>query len=297
MPHLYLNDEQLHALTSIFHKVRINSKIKGSIIIPLLKKEKKNIQKFFTENAILISEVNVSDIDLEDLYSKKILKIVSHNQEKVVLTVKGLLLCEYHINAFIPEIDQFLNDLNSEYFDNIVQILEKPLDSVEKSIIITLLGLGAISEDFQLEVNSNNQNSFKEAVDLSKNFLLSLGDEFQQDGTLDKLWKSDVDGEDPGIALRKRTNELARKTENIYSTNNKKQFIKLIKNNSLDLKTTKYILKKVFDVRILDYEEKKQFLQVLDEIQRISFDLFSVLPSYDKNRIRRQIKLIIEDDL
>lgn len=293
----YMESEVFEILNKQYLLMDEISQIRGKKGIPLLIKNKKNIQQFFRSISFSPSKLKISELDLDDLFSKRILAKLSENEEIIGFTLKGLLLFEYRINDYNKEFDDLLNDLNHQYFDTIMELREKPLESWEKAILITTLGLGAITEEFPLSVSDDNKNYFKDSVEIAKNYLLNFDSNLSKDGTLEKLWSENIVGEDSILQLLRRVNKLPTKTENIFIKTSGRLYLRLIDQEKLDTQKTKFILKKIFDKKILEFNQKKDFTQILDEIQKKSPFLFSSLPPYNKQQIRRDLFKIIDESL
>jgi hypothetical protein len=266
---------------------------RNRIVLSIIGKTKKNQQKFYRDISFLQDEIDFSDIEIEELIEKKILKFLSRSEGRLTLTLKGLLLLDYWILNPTKEVIEMIDGFNSVFFEKIMQLAEKPLTSKEKAIIITVLGLGAISDEYVLKVEEKNAEYFKKAVNRAAEFIESLGKEYC-DGTIEKLWTRNVVGEGPILGEMRRTNQIPQKTEGIYTPLDKGHYLEILDNGNINETKLEYLIKKVFDKKPLLFDEKKAFIEVLNDIQKYEYKIFKINPPFDTLEIKKQIKRTIE---
>ena len=86
-----------------------------------------------------------------------------------------MLIVEYERITPGLKLNDLLNDLNIIYFENVMKLSKEPVTSREKAIILGLLGLMAISDDYSLRPKKDNKNYIKAAVDVAAKFIESFG--------------------------------------------------------------------------------------------------------------------------
>ncbi len=296
MKERYINEEQERELKKFYQNILSKEKKRGGICSSFWKKEQKNKQAFFQEYAISLSELTISAEDRDDLIENGILKVINEHDELVSITYKGLVLAEYGLLVKYPQFYDFLDDLDVEFFEKPMKIGNKPLTGREKILILSIIGLGSLSQVYPLEVTKNSQEAFKDAVDLVKDFFLSLGDDYADD-SIGELWNSNIIGEGPILAEIRRNNDIPKKTENIFYKNKGQQYVSLLDDGVLNSRAALYIFRKLFDKRQLNFDERRSLIATLDEVQKRSLALFSGPAPYDKIQVRRDLMRIIEDQI
>jgi hypothetical protein len=266
---------------------------KNKILTNILTTSKKSAQEIYNKMSFPRTEIKLSENDFEDLLLKNMIKIISKKDSKITLTLKSIMILEYKIFDINPQVNKMLDDINKEFFDNVMHLSEKPVSSKEKAIIIALIGLNTFSEGYMLQLKEEKENEFKSAVDIAVVFLKTLGQEFD-DGTLDKIWSRNVIGEGPVLAEMRRLNQIQMSTEGVYKNTKSGHYLDILKNNKLNEERFNYILSRIFDKRTPTYEEKKQMIKALDEIQQYEFKLFRTSPPFNTLDIRKRIKYLIE---
>jgi len=286
-----VNEKQLEELDRIIQQ-KIGRNYKSPIEI--IKKTKKNQQQFYIDLSFTKKETDLSNIDIEDLVNKNLLKIISKKEKTFIPTLKALLMIYYKIAKPDNHVNSLLEDLNKKFFENILELSEELLTSKEKAIILALIGIGAISPSYSLKLNEANEEAFKKCVDIAAEFLASLGKEFD-DGTLSKLWNRNVIGETPVRAEMRRLNTIQPHTEGMYrKEGNNNHYLDLLDKGELNQESLAYLFERIFDKRTLSFEERKKLIATLDEIQQYEFKIIKVEAPYDRFEIKTQIKHFIE---
>jgi len=281
-------------LDEIFISIKNKHSPKKSLSLFILNKSTKNIQDFYLKNTSFEpNEYNISIVEIDELVNKKIIRKLNTENDNYSITFKGILILEYSLYNCYGPIENMLDEFNTTYFEDILKISKKKLTGKEKAVLLGLLGLMAISQDYTIKLTENNQYSFKEAVDLSVNFIRMFPEFY--DETKDVMWKREIIGETPITAEMRRLNDLTSKTENIYK-NDKGYYLQIFNNNFIDEKALKFLLNKIFVDKFLDNKNKEKLKNLLDEIQQKCAPMvFHEPPKFDKLEIRRQIRRIIED--
>lgn len=295
----FLNKNQAFELEKIINKIKIkDSEICDNLNLNIIKKAKKNQQDIYKKTSFNRNEIELTELEVEDLISKNLLKYISKKDNKLILTFKYIVMFHYGIENPTSSVNDLLNDLNKIAFGDVIQMSEEPLNSREKVFITALLGLGAISDKHSILVNDENQQHFKNAVDCAVEFLKSLGPEYGNDD-LDKLWKRKVIGETEVRAEIRRLNTIIPRTERIYTIHEKRfHYLDLLNDkNKLDETRLEYLLTRIFDKRPLTFKEKGEFVKTLDKIQSYEFKIFKNNPPFDALEIRKSIKHIIESKI
>lgn len=268
-----------------------------NLALNLMKKTKKNQQDTYIRASFLKREINLSNFEIEDLVNKRILKILSKKEGRLTPTFKAILMINYKISNPNNYVNHMLNDLNDKFFENVIELSEKPIDTKEKAIIIGLLGLGAFSNEYSLELNlleqnETNQEFFRKAIDLAADFIKELGSEFN-DGSLSKLWTRNVVGEGPILGEMRRLNTIQTHTEGIYKKESGRHYLDVLVNNKIDENCMLFLLTKIFDKRPLSFPERERLISTLDKIKNLEFKIFRKTPSFDKLEARTTLKRII----
>lgn len=287
-PSSFLNEKQLTELKKQF--ILIESDFNLS---QFLKKNKKNKQKFYNDFSFYQNNLDLSQLEIQDLIEKNLLKVISDLEGRMTLTFKALIMLKYEILNPDSKLNDLINDFNKEFFENVIGKSVQSLEPYEKAIIITLLGLGAFSNNYALKVDDKNKEHFKKAVDRSVNFLKGLGSDFDKKEKLDEIWSKNVVGEGPVLGLMRRTNNLPIRTENIYSKTGG-HHLDILRGENIDENKLSYLLNRLFDIRKLDFAERKKLIETIDEIQKFEFKLFKNSAPYDTLSIRKKIKRMIE---
>ena len=114
----------------------------------------------------------------------------------------------------------------------------------------------------------SNVNDFKLCVEKSIDFLRFLGTDYI-DNTLDKIWTSNVRGEDPVNAKMARLNDISLKTDNIYhkgKKNTEGHFLDIMRGNQIDSCTLELLLKKVFDKGMPTFIQREKLISLLKDL-------------------------------
>lgn len=294
----FLNENQLLELERIIGNIHKKLfKNNRFYAFNIIKKNKKNIKEFYKLTDFNRNDVKLTELEVDDLIRKKLINYLSKKDGLLTLTFKCMVISDYRIKNPNGPLDSLLNDLNKIFFEDIILMSEEPLESREKAVIITFLGLGIVSDKYSLVVNDENQEYFKNAVDCTVNFLKFLGREYD-DGSLDKLWKRGVIGENEIRAEVRRLNSIVPRTEGVYAISGRRHYLNILNDrNNLEEKKLEYLFARVFDKGPITFEEKMELIKTLEKIQNYEFKIFRDSPPFDMLNIRKGIKHTIESKI
>lgn len=237
------------------------------------------------EMAFREGEIGLNPADLLILVQRRILTYVNKATEMMTLTLKGSVIVEFGIDKVDSNVDNFLDELNSKYFESVLGKIDVPLDCQEKGVIIALLGLFAFSSDSAFKISAyNNQfpnvDSFRACVDSGLEFLTKLGPEYKDD-TAENIWSLDVRGEDPVTARLARLSHIPLRTNGIYKKSRENgHYLDLMNGKNLKAENVTFILRKLFDKGVLDAVNREEFIELLKKIQS---DKYKVIPGLAKS--------------
>lgn len=270
---------------------------KKKFSIDLTKYYAKNIQEFFLKTNFQKDEWPYSQSELDYLVNKKVLYFVEE-EGCYLLTYKGLTILEYNLELY-EELDCYLNDLNFLYFEKNMKKKDEPLKPQDKPILFTVLGLYAFSSDYSLYIDESNKSEFAKSVDFAIE-LLKIHN-LKEIDKLNKIWDSEVIGEDPILSIRRRLTEIPPRTNNIFKTtsgNSHGIFIDIMNiDGSIDENKVLFLLKKVFNNKIFDKNEKEELIDTLNKIERGRFSLIQSSSNVNRIKIKRELRDIILEKL
>lgn len=257
----------------------------------------KKIQEFFTSVNFKKNEWPYSQSELDYLVGKKILYFIEKDGF-YLLTYKGLAILEYNFK-FTYELDNYLNDLNSLLFEKNQKTKDEPLKSRDRVTLLTVLGLYAFSPDYSLVVNESNKNEFAIAADFAIEILKQHHPKYVNE--LDKYWDSNVIGEDTILSNLRRLDQIPKKTGNIFKTASRNKhgiYVDILDEDGLiNENRALFLLKKVFDKKIFDIDNKQQLIETLNKIEKGSFTLIQSKNTINKIKLKRQLRDIIIEKL
>jgi hypothetical protein len=264
-------------------------------IFKLLQKTRKNQQQFYHENAISKEQLNLSDVDLMVLEQYNLLKTIDQKTRKVIPTLKAMFMCRYDfLHNPTPSVLTLLEDLNKMFFEDILQMSKEELEGREKAIVLTLLGLGALCEGYELKFDENlrrNEETFKKVVGLVVEFLKCVQ---YHDETLDKLWTREVKGENKVSGELRRLNTLEPRTEGICVRTHQGTYLKLVQNGKLDGEALRFLLSKIFNKQPLSFEQKTNLKNLLSNISLHNSLFFRYPPPFSMSKVLGEIKGVID---
>lgn len=266
------------------------SKIEGRYSVDFIIKPAKNLQEVLSSTNFKRDEWPYTHSELDNLVNEKIIYL-NEMEGFYILTYKGLAILEYNLK-FSNELDNFLNDLNLLLFDKNFKMIYKSLKSKDKAILLTVLGLHAFSPDLSIYVDKSNKSDFVKSVDYAIELLKKHQPENANE--LDTMWDSKVVGDDPILQfLRSKLDEIPKKTDNIFKVASKNKhgiYVDIIKEDgSINEERTLFLLRRIFDNKIFNMDQKQEMINTLNNIEKGFFTL--IRSTSTKNRVKIKIQL------
>lgn len=269
----------------LFSAIDING-----LSLDLLRKSSTARMDFFNKYSFQLNQTDLSAAEDTLLTQYKIISRFDARQSKLTLTMKGMVMLEFDIDIDDEKNNKFLDELNRYYFYGLTEKLNVPLEAQEKGVIVALLGLLALSPDSAVKLSKFNDNysntePFKECVNKSVYFLLSLGDEYK-DNTVDKMWTLNVKGEDPVTARMSRLNSISVKTDNIYMKSGGGHYLNVLDHNDLNAEKLEFLLKRIFNQGFLNYEKREEFVKLLQSIFSERYKIIRNTPDFNQMDVK-----------
>ncbi len=257
------------------------------LIIKLLKMNNSKRKEFFKKITIDLNNFSLPNDKSEYLKNKNIIYLADQINMIYIVTLKGLIVSAYRINEISIDVDNLLDDLNEEYFFNLFDVESKePLELKEKSIIILLLGLMALTENYPLKISKFNKPNpevkerFKNSIKKIAKFIVELEGYEEERKYLNTLFQLETEGDEVHTFLR-RLDNIQIRTDSIYKKEGNEHYMDILDQNNINEKKLNYILNKVFDKRKLNYNERKNLITLLKEIERERIYLIDNDPDFD----------------
>ena len=258
-----------------------------------MEQEKKLLDKFYRElytslqsqgklkqNSVLISFIKMNSNNRFRAFDKSSLN--SAYEDKTIidgLSKKGFIRKNEKLNEYVItatgvfeieknelEEDYVIKNLDKIYFD-LFKSSEKPLESKEKIVILSLIAVRAFSEGVTIKLNKEDRvlEVLGEIFELCQRKLQELG-------IISKEANEEVYGafknEKVVSGIFRRLNNLPKKTNNLY--NFKKgghaYYLDISKDNLIDPKKLSYLLKLIWGDKILSAGEVENIHRFLSEI-------------------------------
>lgn len=269
------------------------------VTLNLLKMNSTNRKDFFMKNSFSNEELEMSKGEELRLINDKILFKIDEARGLLTLTIKGIILFEYGLDGEDERIAEFLNDLNDNYFQDLMVKNNEPLESQEKAVVLTLLGLHAFTSETAIKLSAYNEsiqnvNLFKGCVDDALSYIRGLGERYF-DSKMDKIWSLNVIGENPVVARISRLNNISIKTDQIYKKEGGNHFLDVLKDGRLSKDKVTYLLRKIFDKGTLNFEEREALVSLMKSIQSNRYKLINTSHDFDNADIGYGLHRIIEE--
>ncbi len=287
-----IEEQEINALKVILKTNK--SPLKSNLLIELLKESKTKRDKFFINNVINRTELEISDDRFNYMLKEGILYLASEIDMKVLITIKGLIITIYGMTEVPKHVDDLLNDLNKEYFSKSFEDDEKaPLELREKVAIIVLLGLLSFSKNYSLKIStlrSKKETPFIDCIRKSADFLASLPGYEDEKEKAEKLFQNTSEG-NVGVTFLRRLDNIQVRTESVkvstavYVKSGGEHYLDLLEGNSIKDKNLSYLLRRVFNKRTLTFEERKSFINLLNEIEKERIYLMGNNPDFQPTEI------------
>ena len=267
-----------------FLQQQLGDTVYRGLTFQLMKKSSTLRRDFFNTHTFQLPQTELNRIEEFSLIQNKVISYIDERKTRLTLTMKGIVLLEYDLEINDTKNNNFLNELNRYYYDDLLGKSVSPLECQEKGVIIALLGLLAFSPPSAVKLsafndNYSNTNAFRNCVDMGLNFVTSLGEAYK-DQTKDKIWKLDVRGEDPVAARMARMNSIGLKTDNIYKKTGG-HYLNVLNDDKLDTNKIEFLLRKIFDQGPLDYDKRKDFIDLLQSIYSERYKIIINIPNFN----------------
>lgn len=291
-------DVLLRKLSTALNELKKNV-ITTSTTLDVLKLNSTKRKQYFHENSFTEDELNLTKAEESQLIKDAILFKMDEARNKLTLTIKGIILLEYGLDRSGKKMSDFLNALNESYFLDLMGRVNEPLESQEKGVILTLLGLHAFTKETAVKLSAYNEsvqnmNLFKSCVDDTLGYFKSLGEQYI-DSNMDKIWSLNVIGENPVAARINRLNKISLKTDQIYKKGDGNHFLDVLKDGKLDKDRVTFLLRKIFDKRTLNFEERESLVALTKSIQSKRYKLINTNHDFDNSEIGYVLHTTIEE--
>lgn len=274
-----INKEELQELQNLLK--RKNFEIERYDIISLLKKNRAVLGKFFKNMAFTRIDTGFSDESIRGLVNNGIIDYNSEVEMSLTLTLKGYLVIKYELIEVQTSVDKLLDEMNAGYFLEAIGESKTSLEFYEKSAILTLLGLLALSKKYPLKISTvrekQEEETFVECAEKAANFILSLPG---YNYTKEKIWKSNAEG-NRAVGFLRRLDTIKARTESIYDKSGSgEHYLDILENGSLDDKKVSYLMRRVFDKRSLTSNERAALVLLLKDIEGHRITLLGNNPDF-----------------
>lgn len=205
--------------------------------------------------------------------------------DKYIVTLKALILARYGVT----NIDEFLNDLNKQFFIELYNKNTQELTWDEKTIILTLLGLMACDKNSAFKFTTDeNAEVFQKCA---KDALIFLQENNVIDSkfTIDDLFNYNARGEHKVQAKMTRINNIRIKTNNIYCKDTKLgHYLKIIIDNNINKDNLYFILRLIFN----ELPNKQNLINLLNKMYTRRYEVLS-----EDSNISLSLKHNLEHDI
>jgi len=240
-------------ITKFLEDLRKHPNYNKMKVVDLLKKSSSKRYEFF--NKLGLAEINLSEVEKEILLNENYL--YKKDENNYLITLKTLIKIKY------DNMDEFLDDINKNFFTVPFEKNKQTLSWDEKVIILTLLGLMAFdkSSAFKFE-NTENAEVFKECAEKSLKFL-QKNNVVDRDNTIEQLFNNNVRGEHEVQAKMARLNDVGVKTNGIYHKDIKSgHYLNIIIDNNINKDNLYAILRLIFQI----FPDKQELIELFMDI-------------------------------
>lgn len=267
-----------------FLQKQLGDTVYKGLTFQLMKKSSTSRKDFFNKHSFQLSQTELNTIEEISLIQNKVISYIDAGKNRLTLTMKGIVILEYGLEINDTKTNNFLNELNRYYYEDLIGKSDSPLECQEKGVIIALLGLLALSPLSAVKLSAYNDDysntaAFRNCVDMGLDFLASLGESYK-DKTKDKIWKLDVRGEDPVAARMARMNSIGLKTDKIYEKSGG-HYLNVLNDDKLDTNKIEFLLRKIFDQGPLEYDKRKEFIDLLQSMYSQRYKIINNIPNFN----------------
>ncbi len=282
-----INQEEISLLQELLSQKRVYMETLN--IVKLLKKKDSERMKFFTEIAFKANEIRISMDRLKELIELKILDFTSEAKGEMSITVKGSLILKYNLLNLPDSVCDLLDHINNVFYEDFLKKARNMLDFDEKCAIITLLGLLSFTKNYSINIAS-----LREKEDAAINKCLGkvsvyLSSLLGVENTLsEKLPTSGTEGK-PSVTFFRRLDDIQLRTDSIYVKLGGSHFLDIVSNQSIDTGKLSYLLRRIFDLKPLNFEERTALVSLLKEIEEDRIVILGNSTDFNANEIKSEL--------
>ena len=288
-----INQEEISILQEVISQKRATWEKLD--LVKLFKKRESERMKFFSEIAFKADEIKIPIGRIRELIELNVLDYISEVKGDICITAKGSLILKYNLVNLPNSVDDFLNHINEEFYEDIRKKSKTPLNFEEKCAIITLMGLLSFTKKYSIDIQSlrekENDSIDKCFVKVSEFLSSTLGVE-NLSGY--KLTNSDTEGK-PAVTFFRRLDNIQLKTESIYVKSGGSHYLDIISNQAIDQWKLSFLLRRIFDKEPLNFEERLALVSLLREIEDDRISILGNLPDFNTNNIRSNLAYNVKD--
>jgi hypothetical protein len=288
-----INAEELNILRSMV--LRHDVSIEKLDIIKLLKKGASERMRFFNQITFKVEEMKIPLERISKLIDSKVLYYVSESSRELSLTAKGHIVVKYNIMDLSQTVNQFLDDLNEGFYEDFQSKSKQKLNFEEKCTIITLMGILSFTESYSINIAS-----LREKEDMAINRCLKKVSEFlsqilkNENPLIDKLSNNITEGK-PAVTFFRRLDDIQVKTESIYFKSGGRHYLNILTDQRVDQDKLSFLLRRIFDNRTLNFEERSSLVSLLKEIEEERIPILGNSTDFKVTRIKSELAFNVKD--
>lgn len=287
-----LNEEEIGILSEIMVQKRLS--LQKLDVVKLLKKRDSERMKFFTKIAFTADKIGIPKDRLKELIKLKVLDFVSESRGDMCITAKGILILKYNIMNPQRSVNDLLDNLNRAFYEDLLRKVKDTLTFEEKCTIITLLGLLSFTKKYSVSIALLRER--EDDVSINKSFAKAgvflssiLGVE---NSLAEKLSESGTEGKGV-VTLLRRLDDIQLKTEHVYVKSEGCHYLDIISDQGVDAGKLSFLLRRVFDYRPLNFEERKNLVALLKEIEENRISILGNSTDFNPNNIKSDLSFHI----
>lgn len=288
-----ISNEELNVLRSMVLQHEFS--IERLDIIKLLKKRETERMRFFNNINFKADEVKIPLDRINQLIDLKILDYVSESSRELCITAKGHIIVKYNILDLSPTMDLFLDDLNKKFYEDYQSKSKQKLNFEEKCAVITLMGILSFTENYSINIAS-----LREKEDIAINGCLKKVSEFlsqilkNENLLIDKLSTGITEGK-PAVTFFRRLDQIQLKTESIYFKSGGRHYLNILTDQGVDQEKLSFLLRRIFDNRTLNFEERSSLVSLLKEIEEERIPILGNSTDFNVNQIKSELAFSVKD--
>lgn len=288
-----INQEEISILQKIISQK--GASIEKLDVVKLLKKRDSERMKFFSEIAFKVNEIIIPNDRLKELIELKVLDFTSEAKGEVCITAKGSLILKYNLINWSNSVNDLLDHINKAFYEDFLKKAKNTLNFEEKCALITLLGLLSFTKNYSINIASLRE---KEDVAINKclgkvgAFLSSMLD---VENTLsEKLPNSGTEGK-PAVTFFRRLDDIQLKTDSIYVKLGGSHYLDLVSSQGIDAGKLSFLLRRIFDHKPLNFEERTTLVSLLKEIGEDRIAILGNSTDFNANDIKSELAFNVKD--